>query len=134
MTGHAEIAGGGFAGLVAAVALARRGWSVRVHERSDALRKPARFAEALQACESDARGRLGFETHEYPQAERLRVDLQRHSEQEQTVTGRQHQVRKEVAQLEAQRIAAQAQLNKAHRALHQLKVATSEGVPHLHAR
>ncbi|WP_322030999.1 DUF2968 domain-containing protein [Paraburkholderia sp. J76] len=68
------------------------------------------------------------------QAERLRVDLQRHAEQEQTVTGRQHQVRKEVAQLEAQRIAAQAQLNKAHRALHQLKVATSEGVPHLHAR
>jgi hypothetical protein len=68
------------------------------------------------------------------QAERLRVDLQRHAEQEQTVTGRQHQVRKEVAQLEAQRIAAQAQLNKAHRALHQLKVATSEGVPHLHSR
>jgi hypothetical protein len=68
------------------------------------------------------------------QAERLRVDLQRHAEQEQTVTGRQHQVRKEVAQLEAQRIAAQAQLNKAHRALHQLKVATSEGVPHMHAR
>ncbi len=68
------------------------------------------------------------------QAERLRVDLQRHAEQEQMVTGRQHQVRKEVAQLEAQRIAAQAQLNKAHRALHQLKVATSEGVPHLHMR
>ncbi|CAD6541117.1 hypothetical protein LMG27952_03704 [Paraburkholderia hiiakae] len=68
------------------------------------------------------------------QAERLRVDLQRHAEQEQTATGRQHQVRKEVALLEAQRIAAQAQLNKAHRALHQLKVATSEGVPHLHAR
>ena len=68
------------------------------------------------------------------QAERLRVDLQRHAEQEQTVTGRQHQVRKEVAQLEAQRVAAQAQLNKAHRALHQLKVTTSEGVPHLHAR
>jgi tRNA nucleotidyltransferase (CCA-adding enzyme) len=44
-------------------------------ERSDALRKPARFAEALQACESDARGRLGFEAAEYPQAERLRVAL-----------------------------------------------------------
>lgn len=68
------------------------------------------------------------------QAERLRVDLQRHADQEQTVTGRQHQVRKEVAQLEAQRIAAQAQLNKAHRSLHQLKVATSEGVPHLRGR
>ncbi len=48
---------------------------VRLFERSDALRKPARFAEALQACESDARGRLGFETREYHQAERLRVAL-----------------------------------------------------------
>jgi 2-polyprenyl-6-methoxyphenol hydroxylase-like FAD-dependent oxidoreductase len=40
MTGarHAEIAGAGFAGLTAACALARRGWSVRVHERADALR------------------------------------------------------------------------------------------------
>ena len=40
MTGgrHAEIAGGGFAGLVAAIALSQRGWSVRVHEKADALR------------------------------------------------------------------------------------------------
>lgn len=45
---------------------------VRLLERADALRKPARFAEALQACEADARGRLGFEMREYPQAERLR--------------------------------------------------------------
>ena len=29
----------------------------------------------LQACEADARGRLGFEMREYPQAERLRVAL-----------------------------------------------------------
>ncbi len=35
---HAEIAGGGFAGLVAAIALSQRGWSVRVHEKSEALR------------------------------------------------------------------------------------------------
>jgi tRNA nucleotidyltransferase (CCA-adding enzyme) len=48
---------------------------VRMLERCDALRKPARFAEALQACESDARGRLGFEAREYPQAERLRIAL-----------------------------------------------------------
>lgn len=48
---------------------------VRLIERSDAIRKPARFAEALQACEADARGRLGFETRDYPQAERLRVAL-----------------------------------------------------------
>jgi tRNA nucleotidyltransferase (CCA-adding enzyme) len=48
---------------------------VRLFERADALRKPARFAEALQACEADARGRLGLATQPYPQAERLRVAL-----------------------------------------------------------
>ncbi|MBN3728783.1 multifunctional CCA addition/repair protein [Burkholderia sp. Ac-20379] len=48
---------------------------VRLLERADALRKPARFAEMLQACESDARGRLGLETQPYPQAERLRRAL-----------------------------------------------------------
>ncbi len=35
---HAEIAGGGIAGLTAAIALAQRNWSVRVYERSSALR------------------------------------------------------------------------------------------------
>ncbi len=35
---HAEIAGAGFGGLVAAIALAERGWSVRVHERTPMLR------------------------------------------------------------------------------------------------
>jgi tRNA nucleotidyltransferase (CCA-adding enzyme) len=48
---------------------------VRLFERCDAMRKPARFAEALQACEADARGRLGFEAAAYPQAERLRKAL-----------------------------------------------------------
>ena len=48
---------------------------VRLFERGDALRKPARFAEALQACEADARGRLGLATQPYPQAERLRLAL-----------------------------------------------------------
>jgi len=38
MARHAEIAGAGFAGLAAATALRQRGWSVRVHERNDALR------------------------------------------------------------------------------------------------
>lgn len=68
------------------------------------------------------------------QAERLRVDLQRHAEQEHRVSAHQHQVRKDVAQLEAQRIAAQAQLNKAHRTIHQLSVTSNEGVPHLPGR
>jgi tRNA nucleotidyltransferase (CCA-adding enzyme) len=48
---------------------------VKLFERCDAIRKPARFAEALQACESDARGRLGLEKQPYPQAERLRIAL-----------------------------------------------------------
>jgi 2-polyprenyl-6-methoxyphenol hydroxylase-like FAD-dependent oxidoreductase len=36
---HAEVAGAGLAGLAVAVALAQRGWSVRVHERADELRE-----------------------------------------------------------------------------------------------
>ena len=36
--GHAEIVGAGFGGLVAAIALAERGWTVRVHERRNSLR------------------------------------------------------------------------------------------------
>jgi tRNA nucleotidyltransferase (CCA-adding enzyme) len=44
---------------------------VRLLERCDALRKPARFEMALAACECDARGRLGFEDRPYPQRTRL---------------------------------------------------------------
>jgi 2-polyprenyl-6-methoxyphenol hydroxylase-like FAD-dependent oxidoreductase len=36
--GHAEIVGAGFGGLVAAIGLADRGWSVRLHESRDSLR------------------------------------------------------------------------------------------------
>lgn len=35
--GHAEIVGAGFGGLLAAIGLADRGWSVRVHERRHSL-------------------------------------------------------------------------------------------------
>ena len=44
---------------------------VRLLERCDAFRKPERFAQALWACECDARGRLGLEESPYPQRERL---------------------------------------------------------------
>ena len=44
---------------------------LRLLERCDAFRKPARFAQVLQACECDARGRLGLEESAYPQATRL---------------------------------------------------------------
>jgi len=61
----AEIVGGGFAGLTAACALARRGWRVRLHERADRLRTTGaginiyenglRVLEALGAYEETVR-------------------------------------------------------------------------------
>ena len=50
---------------------------MRLIERCDALRRPARFAEMLLACECDARGRLGLEARPYPQRERLQRALER---------------------------------------------------------
>ena len=44
---------------------------VRLLERCDAFRKPARFDEVLLACECDARGRLGLADTPYPQRQRL---------------------------------------------------------------
>lgn len=48
---------------------------MRLLERCDALRQPARFALALLACECDARGRLGLEDQPYPQRARLQAAL-----------------------------------------------------------
>jgi tRNA nucleotidyltransferase (CCA-adding enzyme) len=48
---------------------------LRLLERCDAIRKPARFAEALLACECDARGRAGFQDSPYPQRQRLQQAL-----------------------------------------------------------
>ena len=41
-------------------------------EKTDALRRPERFASLLLACEADARGRAGLEERAYPQADYLR--------------------------------------------------------------
>ncbi len=49
---------------------------VRLLERCDALRKPARFADVLLACECDARGRLGRTESPYPQRAALLQALQ----------------------------------------------------------
>ena len=45
--------------------------TLRLLERCDALRRPERFAQALWACECDARGRLGLEDAPYPPRARL---------------------------------------------------------------
>jgi len=39
MRGHAEIVGAGIGGLSSAIMLARRGWTVRVHEQSPQIRE-----------------------------------------------------------------------------------------------
>jgi tRNA nucleotidyltransferase (CCA-adding enzyme) len=48
---------------------------LRLLERCDALRKPERFAQALLACECDARGRGGKQDDAYPQRPRLLAAL-----------------------------------------------------------
>ncbi|MDH4393441.1 MAG: multifunctional CCA addition/repair protein, partial [Aquabacterium sp.] len=48
---------------------------LRLLERCDALRRPQRFADALLACECDARGRTGLEDRPYPQRARLAAAL-----------------------------------------------------------
>jgi tRNA nucleotidyltransferase (CCA-adding enzyme) len=42
-------------------------------EKTDAFRRPDRFAQALLACEADSRGRLGLEKIPYPQREYLQA-------------------------------------------------------------
>src|SRR5271168_3384132 len=42
-------------------------------EKSDAFRRPERFAHALLACEADSRGRLGLEANPYPQRNYLQA-------------------------------------------------------------
>lgn len=42
----------------------------------DVYRRPQRFEEFIAACEMDARGRLGFEERDYPQATYLRGAMQ----------------------------------------------------------
>jgi tRNA nucleotidyltransferase (CCA-adding enzyme) len=48
---------------------------LRLLERCDAWRRPARFEQLLWACECDARGRLGLEQSPYPQRTQLQHDL-----------------------------------------------------------
>ena len=44
-------------------------------EGLDAFRRPERFEKFLIACEADARGRAGFEDHDYPQSDYFRLAL-----------------------------------------------------------
>ncbi|HWZ62416.1 MAG TPA: multifunctional CCA addition/repair protein [Steroidobacteraceae bacterium] len=48
---------------------------LKVLQECDAFRRPERFAELLEACEADARGRAGLEGSPYPQAAYFRAAL-----------------------------------------------------------
>ncbi|GAB6852497.1 DUF2968 domain-containing protein [Paraburkholderia kururiensis] len=67
-------------------------------------------------------------------AERLRNDIERDVTQTQLSNAKQHDIRRELAQLEAQRVAVQAQLNRAVRQVHSLRLTNNEGLPHLQTR
>ncbi|MGC2166568.1 MAG: multifunctional CCA addition/repair protein [Gallionella sp.] len=45
---------------------------IKLFQSTDAWRRPERFAQLLQTCASDARGRTGHEQDPYPQADYLR--------------------------------------------------------------
>ena len=49
---------------------------LEVLESADAFRRPGRFAELLEVCECDARGRLGFADQPYPQRARFEQALE----------------------------------------------------------
>ncbi len=48
---------------------------LKVLERSDAFRRPARLEQLIVTCEADARGRRGLEDRDYPQADLFRGAL-----------------------------------------------------------
>lgn len=77
-TRHAEIAGAGLGGLAASVALAQRGWSVRVHERADSLRM---FGAGIWLWENGLRSlaALGVEERATKRARRIETLVARDS-------------------------------------------------------
>ncbi len=66
----AEVTAGEHGHVHASLAL-KPAAQLRLLQRCDALRRPARFADLLLACECDARGRLGMQQRAYPQRQRL---------------------------------------------------------------
>jgi 2-polyprenyl-6-methoxyphenol hydroxylase-like FAD-dependent oxidoreductase len=53
---HAEIAGAGISGLTAAAALAKAGWRVRVHERSEELREIGAGSDVTAIVSAETKG------------------------------------------------------------------------------
>jgi len=79
---------------------------VKVLERTDAFRRPERFAQFLLACEADARGRAGFEQRDYPQAEQLHAALVAATAVDSAAIASQHQAEQIPEAIRRARIAA----------------------------
>ena len=62
-------------GVIHDAAQLRPATVVRLLERADALRRPERFGQLLEACESDFRGRPGWEDRPWPAGDILRRAL-----------------------------------------------------------
>lgn len=60
-------------GVVHRAAELRASTILELLETVDAFRRPARFEQFLLACAADMRGRTGFESRDYPQADLLRA-------------------------------------------------------------
>lgn len=71
---------------------------VRLLQDTDAFRQPERFRELLRACESDSRGRTGFEEQPYPQAELLLKALEAAASVDAGAVARQYSVPEEIRQ------------------------------------
>ncbi|WP_157683042.1 DUF2968 domain-containing protein [Burkholderia ubonensis] len=68
------------------------------------------------------------------EVERLRTDRELHTTQSQIVARRQQEVSREVARLDAQRVAAQAQLTRIQRHIQQFRLKDNERVPNIMPR
>jgi myosin heavy subunit len=91
----------------------------------------AEMRRAHLEAQNEQLARLNAESEK--QVERTRIDIQRGASMDQQVAMRQQQLRKELAHLEAQRVASHVQLNRLQRQMHQLNASGSDGLPHLPA-
>lgn len=86
---------------------------VKVLESVDAFRRPERFEHFLLACEADARGRTGFESRNYPQADLLRRAYAAAAAVDSAAIAQQHEAPRIPEAIRKARIAAVASLRKA---------------------
>ena len=84
----------------------RPGTVLKVLEKTDAFRRPARFEQFLLACEADARGRAGLEERRYEQAGLFRGALEAGASIDAAAVAAQHDDRRIAAAIRRARLRA----------------------------